>query len=432
MNPESNSRAAVFRRTKIVATLGPATDEPGQLDRMIASGLDVARVNFSHGTPQEHQRRVTLVRERAAAHGRHVGVLVDLQGPKIRIEGFRDGPIALEQGDRFVLDPRLGPKQGDATRVGVSLKTLAQDLAAGDVLLLDDGNVVMDVTEVKAPAVHCRVRVGGALSDNKGLNRQGGGLSAQALTEKDINDIRQAAELEADYVAVSFVREASDIDRARELLVAAGGDGLIVAKIERAEAIENVAAIIEASDVVMIARGDLGVEIGDAELPAMQKRIIAQARNQNRVVITATQMMQSMVENAQPTRAEVLDVANAVMDGTDAVMLSAGDAGVDAPYGGGVRIHRGGDRHGGDVYGESHERARAGGADRVGHHGQVDVADQLGDLDLRPLRSCRHPASGDPLPWCVPGPVQRRGRVFPRDRAGDPHPDFTCWRSQQG
>jgi pyruvate kinase len=294
----------MLRRTKIVATLGPATDDLAELDRVIQNGLDVARVNFSHGSRADHERRVREVRVRARVHDRYVGVLVDLQGPKIRIEGFRDGAATLADGDSFVLDTRLGPRDGDASRVGVSYRNLLRDVSVGDVLLLDDGNVVMEVTAVVNEAVHCRVINGGHLSDNKGLNRQGGGLSAAALTAKDEQDIQLAAELAADFMAVSFVRDAADVQRARDLLRAAGSRGKIVAKVERAEAIENVEEIIDAADVVMIARGDLGVEIGDAELPGMQKSVIRQA-------------------SPQPTRAEVLDVANAVMDGTDAVMLSA-------------------------------------------------------------------------------------------------------------
>ncbi len=313
----------MLRRTKIVATLGPATDDTAELDRVISGGLDVARVNFSHGDHDDHVRHVTAVRERAERQGRHVGVLMDLQGPTIRIEGFRDGPVVLQDDCEFTLDTTLGPTEGDVTGVGESHRDLPRDVSVGDVLLLDDGNVVMEVVAVEKSAVRCRVTIGGELSDNKGLNRQGGGLSARALTEKDERDIALAAELQADFLAVSFVRNGEDVQRARDLFAAAGGSGLIVAKIERAEAIQNVEEIIQAADVVMIARGDLGVEIGDAELPGMQKTVIARARNSNRVVITATQMMQTMIDNPQPTRAEVLDVANAVMDGTDAVMLSA-------------------------------------------------------------------------------------------------------------
>lgn len=311
------------RRTKIVATLGPSTDDSKVLDDMIQAGVDVVRVNFSHGSHEEHFRRAEQVRNRARAHGRQVGVFADLQGPKIRIEKFKEGKIRLREGACFILDAALAPDAGTAERVGLSYKALVDDVARGDTLLLDDGAVVLWVEEAKGSEIDTRVVVGGELSDNKGINRQGGGLSAQAITDKDRADIKAAAEMQADYVAVSFPRSAADIHEARSLLRQAGGHGCIVAKIERAEAMEALDEIMEATDVVMIARGDLGVEIGDAELPAVQKRIIQIARTMDRVVITATQMMQSMIENPIPTRAEVFDVANAVIDGTDAVMLSA-------------------------------------------------------------------------------------------------------------
>ena len=312
-----------MRRTKIVATMGPGTDDPAVLDGIIEAGVDVVRVNFSHGKPEDHQRRVEALRERARAHGRVVGVLCDLQGPKIRIERFEKGRITLKEGDRFILDARCPTDGGNQERVGITYKQLPNDVARGNNLLLDDGRIVLWVEQVVGDQIECRVVVGGELSNNKGINRQGGGLSAAALTDKDRADIRTAAELHADYLAVSFPRSAADIDLARELLRAAGGHGAIVAKIERAEAIRELEEIIAASDAVMIARGDLGVEIGDAELPAVQKQIIKLSRSMNRVVITATQMMESMIENPIPTRAEVFDVANAVLDGTDAVMLSA-------------------------------------------------------------------------------------------------------------
>jgi len=311
------------RRTKIVATLGPATDNENVLDDMIRAGMDVVRVNFSHGTHDDHMKRAETVRNRARAHGHQVGLLADLQGPKIRIERFQEGGIQLEKDDHFILDADMDRNEGTRERVGVTYKQLPDDVARGDTLLLDDGMLVLWVEEVQGREVHCRVMVGGKLTNSKGINRLGGGLSAASLTAKDRQDIRCAAEMGADYVAVSFPRSADDIHEARELLRAAGGHGSIVAKIERAEALDALEEIIKAADVVMIARGDLGVEIGDAELPAVQKRIIHVARSLDRAVITATQMMQSMVESPIPTRAEVFDVANAVIDGTDAVMLSA-------------------------------------------------------------------------------------------------------------
>lgn len=311
------------RRTKIVATLGPATDDKHVLDAMIQAGVDVVRVNFSHGSPEQHIKRVKDMRNRAQASGHQVGVMADLQGPKIRVERFTNGSIVIEKDDHFTLDTRLAVDAGNKEQVGVTYKALPDDVQRGDTLLLDDGLIVLWVEEVTDHVIRCRVVVGGVLSDNKGINRQGGGLSAESLTEKDIADIKVAAEMQADYLAVSFPRSAEDIHTARKLLREAGGHGGIVAKIERAEALEVLEEIIEAADVVMIARGDLGVEIGDAELPAVQKRIIRIARSLDRVVITATQMMQSMISNQIPTRAEVFDVANAVIDGTDAVMLSA-------------------------------------------------------------------------------------------------------------
>ncbi len=311
------------RRTKIVATLGPATDDQAVLAAMIRAGTDVVRVNFSHGKPDDHARRIEIVRTAAASADRYVGVLGDLQGPKIRIERFAQGPVTLTEGNAFALDVSLDPAAGDAKAVGVAYKDLPRDVRAGDVLLLDDGQIVLEVEKVDGPRIHTRVRIGGTLSDQKGINRKGGGLSAGALTEKDRADIRTAAKLGIDFLAVSFASGASDILEARQLLRDAGGEGCVVAKIERSEAIQNLPAIIDASDAVMVARGDLGVEMGYAELTGLQKTIIHQTRNRHRVVITATQMMESMIHSPIPTRAEVSDVSNAVMDGTDAVMLSA-------------------------------------------------------------------------------------------------------------
>ncbi len=311
------------RRTKIVATLGPATDDPKILDKIIEAGVDVVRINFSHGTPEDHLERAERLRNRARAHGRQVGVLADLQGPKIRIDQFKDSQVTLAEGDTFILDANCDPQDGDQERVGITYKQLPEDVSRGDTLLLDDGRLVLWVDQVDGAQIICRVVVGGDLKDRKGINRQGGGLSAPALTDKDRHDIKLAARMQADYLAVSFPRTADDMNEARELLHAAGGRGGLVAKIERAEALDVVDEIIAASDAIMIARGDLGVEIGDAALPPVQKRLISRARDMNRVVITATQMMESMIENQIPTRAEVFDVANSVLDGTDAVMLSA-------------------------------------------------------------------------------------------------------------
>jgi pyruvate kinase len=319
------------RRTKIVATLGPATDDPKVLDKIIEAGVDVVRLNFSHGTADQHRERAEKVRNRARAHGRQVGVLADLQGPKIRIGEFTDGKVELVEDARFILDAALDETNGNQERVGIAYKELINDVSRGDTLLLDDGRIELWVEEVKGAEIHCQVKAGGMLSDRKGINRQGGGLSAPALTDKDKEDIKVAAEIQADYLAVSFPRSGDDVELARVLLREAGGQGGIVAKIERSEALQEVENIIAASDVIMIARGDLGVEIGDAALPPVQKNLIKTAREMNRVVITATQMMESMIYNQIPTRAEVFDVANAVFDGTDAVMLSAETAAGEYP-----------------------------------------------------------------------------------------------------
>jgi pyruvate kinase len=314
---------ALLRRAKIVATIGPATDDLEVLTQMMHAGVDVVRLNASHGTVADRRRRLSLVREAARSADRCVGVLLDLSGPKIRIECFRDGCVQLTEGAAFTLDTELDPKAGTAAIVGIAYKDLPKDVAAGDTLLLADGQIVLDVVRVAPTTIDTRVRVGGELSDRKGLNRQGGGISAPALSERDREDIRFAAAEGIDYMAVSFAREAADIEQARTLLRAAGGDARIVAKIERHEAVDNLAGIIEAADIIMVARGDLGVEMGYAELTGLQKTIIHETRTHNKVVITATQMMESMIQNPVPTRAEVSDVANAVMDGTDAVMLSA-------------------------------------------------------------------------------------------------------------
>jgi pyruvate kinase len=313
----------LLRRTKIVATIGPATEDPEVIDKLIEAGVDVVRLNFSHDKHEVHKRRVETVRERAKARGREIGVVADLQGPKIRIGKFKNGRVTLREGDVFVLDVDLPLDAGTQERVGITYKALPQDVERGATLLLDDGRFVLRVDEVDGNAVICRVVVGGELSNNKGLNRQGGGLTAKALTDKDREDIRAAAEMRADYVAISFPRSADDVNEARKLLREAGGHGGIIAKIERAEAVKNIEAIIDAADAIMIARGDLAVEMGDAAVPPIQKRLIRLAREHNKVSITATQMMESMIENSIPTRAEVSDVANAVIDGTDAIMLSA-------------------------------------------------------------------------------------------------------------
>ena len=311
----------MIRRTKVVATLGPASSDAKTLTRMIDAGLDVVRINFSHGTPDEHRARVNLVRLLARKAGRAVGVLVDLQGPKIRVGKFKDGKITLEPGAKFVLDAEC--KLGDQHVVGLDYKNLPNDVRPGDTLLLDDGRIVLGVTTVRGPKITTVVEQGGPLSNNKGINRKGGGLTAPALTEKDKQDIKLAAELKADFLAVSFPRSGEDVRWARDLFTKSGGHGLIVSKIERAEAIPALEEILDASDAIMVARGDLAVEVGDAAVPALQKRMIRMARDKQKLTITATQMMESMISSPIPTRAEVSDVANAVLDGTDAVMTSA-------------------------------------------------------------------------------------------------------------
>ena len=315
-----------IRQSKIVATLGPATDNVQVLERLIGQGLNVARVNFSHGDANTVRQRVGMVRDIARTMGKFVAVMGDLQGPKIRIGRFRDGSVNLQPGANFFLDPKLAADMGDESGVHVEYHTLAQDCSPGDILLLDDGRVQMRVMKCEGSRVYCEAITGGVLSDKKGINRLGGGLSAPALTDKDREDIALAHQLDMDYVAVSFVRDARDIQALRDLLDEHGCAAGIVAKVERAEAVDSryvMDEIINASDAIMVARGDLGVEIGDAQLISVQKYLIKRARELHRPVITATQMMETMVENSIPTRAEVFDVANAVLDGTDAVMLSA-------------------------------------------------------------------------------------------------------------
>lgn len=322
------------RRTKIVTTLGPATDRPGILEGIIKAGANVVRLNFSHGSPEDHAQRVAAVRKVSKELDLPVAIMGDLQGPKIRIGKFKEGRILLNLGDKFILDADLPLDEGTQERVGLTYKELPHDLKAGDILLLDDGRIQLAVTQIIGNEVHTTVIVAGPLSNNKGINKQGGGLSAPALTAKDRRDIKTAAQLGVDYVAVSFPRCGDDLREARRLLNEAGSQARIVAKVERAEAVEDEESmrdIIMACDAVMVARGDLGVEIGDARLMSVQKTLINLARGLDRVVITATQMMESMIKAPMPTRAEVMDVSNAVLDGTDAVMLSAETAAGDYP-----------------------------------------------------------------------------------------------------
>jgi pyruvate kinase len=313
------------RSTKIVATLGPASSDPLVLERMLVAGVDVVRFNFSHGTAEDHLERARHVREAAARIGRDIAIMADLQGPKIRVGRFKGGRVTLRAGAPFVLDASI--ELGDEQRAGLDYKDLPKDVRGGDTLLLNDGLIVLDVERVEGSEIHTTVRIGGVLSDNKGINKRGGGLLAPALTGKDVRDLETAMQCGADYVAVSFVKNRTDVEMARQLATIAGEKhGVkpqIIAKIERAEAIPLLREILEAADGIMVARGDLAVEVGNAAVPALQKRMIKLARAANKLTITATQMMESMIVNAVPTRAEVSDVANAVLDGTDAVMLSA-------------------------------------------------------------------------------------------------------------
>ena len=314
------------RATKIVATLGPASSDPEVLERLLRAGVDVVRLNFSHGKAQDHIDRANLVRECARRVGKPVALMADLQGPKIRVGKFAEGKVFLENGAPFILDAaRTEP--GDIDGVGLDYKELPRDVKPGDVLLLNDGLIVLTVDRVQGEQVHTLVKIGGELSNNKGINKQGGGLTAPALTGKDMDDIKTAMSFQCDYLAVSFPKNATDMEMARQLANVAGEPWrhkpCMIAKIERSEAIPHLEAILKASDGIMVARGDLAVEVGNAAVPALQKKMIRMAREMDKVAITATQMMESMIVNPVPTRAEVSDVANAVLDGTDAVMLSA-------------------------------------------------------------------------------------------------------------
>ena len=428
-------------RTKIVATLGPATDSIEVLTEMVRVGLDVARVNFSHGNHEEHGRRIDLVHEAARRAGRYVGILADLGGPKIRIESFTNKKVDLKDGQAFALDTAHDPNAGNEQVVGCAYLDLPKDVKLGNILLLNDGLIELEVTKVSGTRIDTRVIAGGELSNRKGVNLRGGGISAPALTDKDREDIRFAASKGADYIAVSFARDAADMNLARSLLRLAGGHGHVCAKIERHEAIRNLTEIIEASDVLMVARGDLAVEMGYAAITGLQKTIIHESRTRNKVVITATQMMESMISAPVPTRAEVSDVANAVMDGTDAVMLSAESAvgkypvkAVQAmeevingaekyqlthqPYASSRRrhrrSHRRGDRDGRDVHRQSHEGARHRRAHRIRHHAAVDVALARRHSHLRIHAPRIHAPPRDAVSRRLPGAVRHPGSAHHR------------------
>ena len=314
------------RRTKIVATVGPASESADMIAKLIGAGVNVFRLNFSHGTAERHAQVARRIRKQASIAGNYVGILADLQGPKIRISSFRNDSVELSNGDRFRLDLALAEGEGDVSGVGLDYDALCSSVFRGDILLLDDGRIRLRVDDVDTNAVDCTVVVGGKLGSRKGINRLGGGLAAPALTAKDLTDINSLAEVRPDFVAVSFVSNAGDITQTRELLAQHQLTPAIIAKIERAEVVadeETLNSILRASSGIMVARGDLGVEVGDAQLIGIQKSLISKARRMDRLVITATQMMESMISSSMPTRAEVFDVANAVLDGTDAVMLSA-------------------------------------------------------------------------------------------------------------
>ncbi len=318
-------RTMPIHATKIVATLGPASSSLEMIVAMITAGVNVVRLNFSHGTAQDHIDRANLVREASRQVGREVAIMADLQGPKIRVGKFAEGKVMLMAGEPFILDASR-TEVGDINGVGLDYKELPRDVKVGDLLLLNDGLIVLTVERVFGEQVFTSVTVGGELSNNKGINKKGGGLTAPALTAKDMEDIKTAMSFQADYVAVSFAKTATDMEMARQLAYVAGSAyghrPSLIAKIERAEAIPRLEEILAASDGIMVARGDLAVEVGNATVPALQKRMISLARKMDKIVITATQMMESMITNPVPTRAEVSDVANAVLDGTDAVMLS--------------------------------------------------------------------------------------------------------------
>lgn len=323
-----------IRRTKIVVTLGPSTDKNNNLEKLIKLGVNVLRLNFSHGTPLDHKRRAKQAFKIMNKLNLHVALLGDLQGPKIRISKFKNNKIFLKKGDIFILDSKLNSNKGDEKKVGIDYKKLPKDVLLNDILLLDDGKIQLKIIKINFSKIYTKVILGGYLSNNKGINKLGGGLSAKSITKKDYEDIKLAAYIGVDYLAVSFPRYSEDVKLARLLMRKTGSKAKIIAKIERAESVANdvnMRNIILASDAIMVARGDLGVEIGDSKLVGIQKKLISTARKLNKIVITATQMMESMIYSPFPTRAEVMDVANAVLDGSDAVMLSAETASGNYP-----------------------------------------------------------------------------------------------------
>ena len=309
-----------MRRAKIVCTIGPATESSEKIQALVDAGMDVARINRSHGLPEEHAKVIERVRRAADNSGRAIAVLVDLQGPKIRLETFADGPQMLEEGDKFVITTRDVP--GTKEEVGTTFKGLPGDCRPGDRLLIDDGNVGLRVVAVTDADVVTRVEIPGMVSDHKGLNLPGVAVSVPALSEKDREDLRWALRNGADFVALSFVRDASDVNDVRAIMIEEGHFVPVIAKIEKPQAVENLAEIVKAFDGIMVARGDLGVEMPLEQVPLVQKEAIEMARRAAKPVIVATQVMDSMIKNPRPTRAEASDCANAILDGADAVMLS--------------------------------------------------------------------------------------------------------------
>ena len=309
-----------MRRAKIVCTLGPAVDSPEMIRKLVEAGMDVARLNMSHGNHDDHRRRYDLVRQASDATGHGVGIIADLQGPKIRLETFKNGKAKLAEGDEFVITTRQ--VEGDATTCGTTYQGLPGDVSEGDPILVDDGKLRLRVVKVEGQDVTTRVEVGGKVSDHKGLNLPGVAVSVPALSEKDVDDLRWALRTSVDFIALSFVRSASDVEDVRRIMREEGVMLPVIAKIEKPQAIDNLDEVVQAFDAFMVARGDLGVECPLEDVPFLQKRVIEKARRNAKPVIVATQMLESMISNPAPTRAEASDVANAVLDGADAVMLS--------------------------------------------------------------------------------------------------------------
>ncbi|WP_037604707.1 pyruvate kinase [Streptacidiphilus rugosus] len=309
-----------MRRAKIVCTLGPASDSYDQIKTLVVAGMDVARFNLSHGSYAEHEDRYRRVRKAADETGRSVGILVDLQGPKIRLETFAEGPVLLERGDEFTIT--TADVEGDRHRCGTTYKGLCGDVTPGERILVDDGRVCLEVASVEGQNVHCTVVEGGMVSDHKGLNLPGVAVSVPALSDKDVADLRWGLRIGADLVALSFVRSADDIKDVHRIMSEEGRFVPVIAKVEKPQAVDNLEEIVDAFDGVMVARGDLGVEMPLEQVPLVQKQAIKLCRRNAKPVIVATQMLDSMINASRPTRAEASDVANAVLDGADAVMLS--------------------------------------------------------------------------------------------------------------